>query len=272
MQQLQLPLLSEPEMQAIDTAKVFEDHDEMQRRAPALFALQAHPKMSEKYAFTNTYDILLHIHNKGFKVTSVMGGSKKFNKFMVRMRHKDLDLRDRAPEIIIIDSHDGTSRIKLVLGMIEFICMNGMVAGDLLYSKSFVHRVPDLMAQIMLEVDDIQTPIDNMLKRVERMQNYQTNVGERMLLADAATRVRFGDDRPAGFIADMRRRLLEVRRAADNDNNLYTVMNVIQENILRGGMHYQSGNRLLRMAPINNVGRNIDINQRLWQEAERLVA
>jgi hypothetical protein len=188
------------------------------------------------------------------------------------MRHEAYDKRDEAPEVIIIDSHDGSKRLKLMLGMIKLICMNGMVAGDLLYAKSFIHLAPDLMQQVLLELEDIQVHIDKLKQRVDAMKAYNTSVGERYALADAATYVRFGAERHASFVADMRPHLLEVRRNEDRKLDLYTVMNVIQENVLRGGMYYQTHRTYRRMAPINNVNRNVSINQALWSRAEELVA
>ncbi len=272
MRQLQLPLLTASEVDALDSARIFEDAEAMRRRAPALFATTAHPKMTDRYSFTNTYDILLHIHNKGFKVTSVQGGQKVYNKVMVRMRHSSYDVRDDAPELVIIDSHDGTSRLKMLLGIIRFICMNGMVAGDMLYSRSFIHLAPDLMAQVMLELQDIDEHIHALKARVDKMKDYKTNVGERIVLADAAIKERFGDDRPVSFIADMRRRMLDRRRTEDMNDDMYTVMNVIQENVLRGGMSYHINNAIRRVTPITNVDRNVQINQTLWREAEQLLA
>ena len=266
-----LPALSKHEIEGIDTARVFENADEMHSRAPALFATHPHPKMSSRYSFTNTYDILLHIHNKGFRVRSVQGGEKTYSKVMVRMRHGGYDLRDDAPEIVLLDSHDGSRRLKLMLGIIRFICMNGCVAGDMLYARSFIHLAPDLMQQIMLELEDIQEPINRLQQRVNRMKAYETSIGERLALADAAIKARFEGERPASFYTDMRRNILHTRRVDDESNDMYTVMNVIQENVLRGGMSYETRNRIQRVAPINAVDRNVTINQTLWREAENLI-
>ena len=267
-----LPLLSTSEVEGIDTARVFENESEMRDRVPALFATSAHPRMSNKYAFTNTYDIVKHIHSKGFKVSSVQGGHKTHAAVMVRMRNASYDMRDRAPEICLLDSHDGTKRLKLMLGMIEFVCMNGMVVGDMLYSRAFTHIAPDLMEQVILELEDIDEHVDKLHARVDRMRAHMTNIGERMLLADAAIYQRFGTSRAASFVADMRQNMLRVRREADNDNNLYTVLNVIQENVLRGGMMYETNHTIRRVSAISNVNRNVNINQALWMTAEGIMS
>ena len=268
----QLTLFSEPELQARRTAEVFEDADEMRNLAPALFTTSPHPKMSDRYSFTNTYDILRHMHNKGFKVTSVMGGRKRYNKVLVRMRHPAYDKRDDVPELALLDSHDGTSRIKSFLGILKMVCMNGMMAGDAIYSKSYIHNAPDLMEQVLLDLDDLDEPIARLQARVDKMKAYHTNVAERIALADTVIKTRFGDERPASFIADMRRSMLKVRRNDDEGDDMYTVMNVIQENILRGGMQYVTNHTVRRVAAINSVDRNININKVLWSTAEDLIS
>src|SRR5262245_32540238 len=113
---MQLNLLTDFEADAIQSAHNFYDEGRMRSIAPALFTTHAHPKMSERYAFTNTYDIVKHIAAKGFGVTSIMGGTSPYNKMMIRMRNAMYDMRDGAPELVIVDSHDGTSRLKMVLG------------------------------------------------------------------------------------------------------------------------------------------------------------
>lgn len=268
---VQLPLFGAHEAEDIQLAQVFTSPDKMLLAAPALFATTAHPKLSERYTFTNTYDILLHIHNRGWRVASVMGGRKPFSKFMVRCRHKDYSYADNAPELIIIDSHDGTSRWRMCLGVIRFVCMNGLISGDISFARSYMHLAPDLLAQIILDIQDIDPHVQELERRVTRLKEYNTTLGERMALAQEVVKARFGEDRSGSFIADMRRRMLEPRRREDTATDMYTVMNVIQENALRGGAHYQVNNTVRRMNEITAVDRNIAINNRVWQVANDLM-
>jgi len=264
--------ISDMEREANEVAKVFANADEMHKLTPALFAKTAHPKMTQRYSFTNTYDILLHMHNRGFKVTSVQGGYTPYSKVLVRLRPQEYAHSDYAPELILLDSHDGSSRLKLFLGFITFLCMNGCMAGDILYGKSFMHLAPDLMAQIMLELDDIGTHVDILHHRVNKMKTYKVTETEKLVLADAAIKSRFGEDRSKSFHADLRQLLLKPRRPADeNNDSMFTTLNVVQENAVRGGMNYRSNNRLLRMREVRNVSVNMSVNQMLWKTAEQLM-
>jgi hypothetical protein len=264
--------ISDMEREANEVAKVFANADEMHKLAPALFATSAHPKMTDRYSFTNTYDILLHMHNRGFRVSSIQGGLTPYSKVLVRLRPQAYTQSDYAPELILVDSHDGSSRLKLFLGFITFLCMNGCIAGDMLYGKSFVHLSPELMAEIMLELDDVEQHVGKLHSRLAAMKAYKTTEVERMMLADTATRIRFGGERSRSFIADIRQKLLKPRRPADeNDHSMYTTYNIVQENAIRGGMNYMSNNRLLRMRDVRSVNANMSINQMLWKTAEELM-
>lgn len=272
--QLALPLITTHEAVAMETARMFHDEAFVRATVPALFATRAHPRMSDRYSFTNTYEIIRALVRMGWYVTSVMGGGKsgaKYSKFIVRMRHKMYDARDNSPEIVIVDSHDGTSRLKLLLGIIRLICMNGAVAMDEIFARSYVHLAPDLQAQVILDVQDIEPHIVKLQARVNAMKNYETSIGERIALADEAVKTRFGEDRTASFVADIRMQMLNRRRTEDMPNDMYTIMNVIQENVLRGGFTYSVNNQVRHMQPINAVGRNVHINQALWKRAEQLV-
>lgn len=264
--------ISDMEREANEVASVFADSGRMHTLAPALFAKSAHPKMTTRYSFTNTYDILLHMHNRGYRVTSVQGGTSLYSKVLVRLRPEGYEAKDYAPELVVGDSHDGSMRLKLLMGFITFICMNGCVAGDILYSKSFLHLSPDLMAQIMLELDDMGTHINTLHKRVDAMKAYKVTDTERLVLADTAVKIRFGEDRSGSFIADMRQKLLKPRRPSDESaQTMFNALNVVQENVIRGGMNYMSNNRLLRMRDVRSVNMNIALNTALWKQAEELM-
>jgi len=278
-QQLRMPFRSQTdhELDAEENAMVFSDVKEMHKRCPSLFAQTPHPRMSERYAFTNTYDIICNMHEKGWRVVSVQGGEKAYNKVMVRMRHTDyMDVNHHAisyaPELLVLDAHDGSSRIKTLLGAIKFACMNGIIAGDFLYARAYMHYARDLMAQIKLDMEDIDSHIEHLHARVSAMQAHRTTHPERMLLADTAIKKRWGNERDGDFVATVRDKMLRIRRNEDDETDLFTAMNIVQENVLRGGGSYVVNDRMQRIRPITQVDRNVHINQALWLCAEQILA
>ena len=66
--------------------------------------------------------------------------------------------------------------------------------------------------------------------------------------------------------------LLIPHRIEDEHSDLYTVLNVIQENLLRGnvsGYNKETGRRFTSKE-ITSIAKDIDVNQGLWDIAERI--
>lgn len=49
---------------------------------------------------------------------------------MLRLRHAEQITGDEANEIVLLNSHNGTSSYQMLAGVLRFVCQNGMVAGD----------------------------------------------------------------------------------------------------------------------------------------------
>lgn len=267
----QLSMLTDNERTGAQDAALFRDADRMRAKYPSLFATHASPKMSSKYSFTNTYDIVLAMHNRGYRVRTIMGGQHSFSKVMVRMNIGSLQNED-APELLIIDSHDGSSRIRTRLGWIRAICMNGMIVGASLYDRAYTHTIDDIMARVLLDLDDVDEHAKKVRGVVAQMQHYIPTHVQRRILTDAVIDARFDRERDEAFRVSMGNALQVTRREEDEGLDLYTTMNVIQENALRGGFRYRVGRQRRTMQSVASVDRNIDVNVALWEAATKLMA
>nr|QTX14453.1 UPF0380 proteins YafZ and homologs [Klebsiella pneumoniae] len=50
-------------------------------------------------------------------------------KHMVRLRREGTNKGTEVPEIILLNSHDGSSSYQMIPGMFRFVCTNGLVCG-----------------------------------------------------------------------------------------------------------------------------------------------
>jgi hypothetical protein len=213
----------------------------------------------------------MHVHRRGYRVVSIAGGGTKFRKVLVRMRNDKHRVDMRMPELCVLDSHDGSTPIKIALGFLDGICLNGMIAGDFFYARRYLHRVPDLMQQILLELDDVGEHITRMNKRLDEYTAYTTTVADRIKVCDAGITARWGNEVDESFKTMLRAKLLKPRREEDKSQNLYKVMNVVQENTLRGGQHYVANNRMNAIRSISAVDKNVKINQAIWTAADEVL-
>jgi len=112
---------------------------DLMRIAPSVFAEGAHESRSARYAHIPTVDVLRGLAREGFKpFFAVQGkcrteGKENFTKHMLRFRHEDQIARSGADvnEVILINSHDGTSSYQMLAGCFRFVCSNGLVCGNL---------------------------------------------------------------------------------------------------------------------------------------------
>ncbi|MDP1007938.1 DUF932 domain-containing protein, partial [Klebsiella pneumoniae] len=55
---------------------------------------------------------------------------------------------DEANEIILLNSHDGTSSYQMLAGMFRFVCHNGLVCGDTTADIRVPHK-GDVVSQVI---------------------------------------------------------------------------------------------------------------------------
>jgi hypothetical protein len=68
--------------------------------------------------------------------------------------------------------------------------------------------------------------------------------------------------------------LLKARRTEDEGADLWTVMNRVQENLIRGGVsdaRRDRGGRLRSVRSLKGIDSKVSLNKGLWGLAERLV-
>ncbi len=106
-------------------------NDDIARVAPSIFAEEAHDSRSERYLYIPTIDVLDALRAEGFEPfmacqTRVRNEEKReHTKHMLRLRHANTIMDKEANEIILLNSHDGTSSYQMMAGMFRFVCANG---------------------------------------------------------------------------------------------------------------------------------------------------
>jgi hypothetical protein len=120
--------------------------DQIRRVAPSIFADGKHESRSERYTYIPTIDVLRGLRNEGFQPFMVCqtrvrhDDRREFTRHMIRMRHADDITGEEANEIILLNSHDGTSSYQMLAGAYRFVCQNGMVAGDTVRDIRVPHK------------------------------------------------------------------------------------------------------------------------------------
>ncbi|GFO57414.1 hypothetical protein GMSM_44210 [Geomonas sp. Red276] len=107
------------------------------------------------------------------------------------------------------------------------------------------------------------------------MRELQLTGSQKMTFATAALKLRFGRDEHTGFPLSPvpANRILEPRREEDQGDDLWTTLNVVQENLVKGGLVGQSlsvFSRRVVTRPVVSVNDDIRLNRSLWNLAQDL--
>ncbi len=250
--------------------------EQIRHVAPAVFQMSPYSGMSEKYAYIPTINVLEVLLAEGFTVQEVAQArpytrdKDPFAKHMLRMRipqkHK-AKVGDVVPEIVLINAHDGTARYYLFGGLFRFICCNGMVSGETIASMTVRHTGGDITRSRVLEgsYKIVEDEFPKMLAQREAMLARELTPNEMVMFAHRALALRYPGTVPP-FKAEQ---LLRVRREVDDANDLWHVLNRVQENIMEGGFESKSFmyNRKTTIRPVERVSARVAINRGVWDLA-----
>jgi hypothetical protein len=249
---------------------------------PSLNATGASPKMSSKYTFLSTIDIIRPLLESGYVVTHVTqratrSGHRdpKFTRHLVRLRRlKDKPIvGDVFPEVHITNSHDGQSRYQMYAALLRLACSNGMAISTVKFKGlTLIHRGE--LEALHKQINEGIVQAADAGKIVEKMTKKMLNEKAQLSFARDAAKLVF-DYKYSKLDFDTRV-LLAPRREEDTKNDLWTVYNRVQENLIRGKVEIDrqtsSGVRHAITRGVTNIRREIDVNIGLWQLASRAAA
>ncbi|MFR9754074.1 DUF932 domain-containing protein [Nocardia sp. 004] len=249
---------------------------EMQRYAPSIFTTEAHESRSERYGFIPTIEVLRGLEREGFRPFAVAQtrtrdeGHRDYTKHMIRLRHANTVEAAEANEIVLLNSHNGTSAYQMLAGMLRFVCANGMVVGDIVEDVRVRHSgnvADEVIEGAYTVLDQFEVVEDSR----EQMKALTMAPAEQALFAEAARIARWGDptESPANYAPIAAQSLLRPRRVADSGDDLWSTFNRVQENVIRGGLSGRTRtDTRTRTRTVNSVTTDVKLNRALWHLAE----
>jgi len=246
--------------------------EDVRARAPAVFAAGAHENLSTKYAFVPSEKVLSGLISAGFvpvdaRQARTYRGSRMHAQHVVRLRrrYETIALRDAAPEILFLNSHDGSSAYQLRMGLYRAVCCNGLIVSRGAFPTICVAHRGDVVDRVVSGALEISERFDALAAEVERMEARHMQNDDQLQFAGRALALKYPDVTECGIAPAQ---LLTIRRREDIADDLYTVLNRCQENLLRGGLtrRAQSG-RLTRTRRVTSIRKDVTLNSRLWDLA-----
>lgn len=248
-------------------------HDQMRSVAPSIYAAAAHESRSARYTYVPTSIVLNGLLEQDFHPVMVaqsrcrVEGKRDFTKHLVRLRKGVNNVVGKeVPEIILLNSHDGTTSYQMLAGMFRFVCLNGMVCGD--GEEIRVHHKGDIVSNVIEGAFAVVKNFDRALGSVDSMKQIALNPSEQNAFARASLVAKYGEQ-PAYPVTEAQ--VLEVRRSEDRGADLWSTFNRAQEALVRGGLESRSAtNRRTRTRAITGITQNVALNRALWTLADEM--
>lgn len=249
-------------------------NDQLVRMAPSIFAQQPWERMSDRYTFIPTIQIVEKMRAEGFAPFAAtqsrtrIEGKQDFTKHMIRFR----DVRQNEPairtlgtiypELVLTNAHDGGSAYKLDAGLFRLVCLNGMVVCDSTINQMNVRHTGS--ADGIIEASyEIVEQFPRVLESVEQFSQLRLSAGQREAFGKAALELRYDESDVAPVSVQQ---VVQPRRTADSDPTLWNTFNVVQEHLVQGGLRGRNveTRRRLKTRAVTGISENTRLNKALW--------
>jgi hypothetical protein len=187
----------------------------------------------------------------------------------MRFRNPELKLKSGDfLDIVVLNSHDGTSSFQLSLGIYRLVCANGLVIGKDIVQPIFIRhvgyaaeKVKTAIAALLEQAEKVNSLVDRLQARVLSVEEYTAFVNAALIIRGLT---------PHKVSAEQ---LHVPRRQEDAGLNAWAVFNRIQEYTLNGYPIVDlEEHRRKSVRRITGAKPQIDVNKALFDAITKVAA
>lgn len=193
-------------------------------------------RVSESYDLIPTAQILDTFADHGWTPNSMKirksrkEEAAKTGKHIIRLSHPDYQLPNKIGDLNLMlrNSHDGTSSLIMGIGSFIFACENGLISGSVIGVCRILHKKVN-PESIALGIQENLERADRYIEQINDWQGIELQPAAAAEFARQAAAIRWPDARLQASDD-----LLKVRRQSDDGNSLWSIYNRVQENATLG--------------------------------------
>ena len=269
------------------TGSIALSNDQIMATAPSVFATHPHHEVSDRYGFMPTIKVVNALRNEGWMPVdatqkNVRDASKRnLTTHLLRFRRIDNDIQvgDSVVEILLKNAHDRSSAFVLHAGIFRMACANGIVIADSTFNKLSVRHGKNVVGDIIEGSCEVIDEVPAICETVESMQSTDLSPEERAIFAQTAYTFAHGerDEDMLTSKENIINQVLRPKRRSDTGTDLWSTFNVIQENIIKGGVRSAkigANGRVRRSTKraVGNIDKNIKLNKAIFEMATQMQA
>ena len=248
---------------------------ELQDRAPSIFTTQPSKKVTDKYSFIPTVQVLEDLDKLWWEPYQASQRKSRnsqdslFTKHLIRFRNKSIgQLGDSLPEVVLTNSHDGRNSFSLHAGLFRLVCSNGLVIADQTFEQVKIKHQWYNMTEIQKVVNSMIEKIPSIVTNVNKMDQTMLDEEKQIKFGQEAMLTRWPKGNEKLDVED----LLSATRVSDKGDSIWKIYNVVQEKLVKGGLVFNNDKaKFQKLRPIVNIDQQININKNLWSLAESYV-
>ena len=269
--------------------------DDLRKACPAAFKnTPTNPSVSERYVHANTATVIEDLaklgwypvqakqcrqkkNSKGirsFHMIALQNPEVKISKMVENSDGTTTEIVDSYPRIILTDSHDGFNSFKFMVGLFRLVCSNGLVVcSDEMANMSIRHINYDFETLRKVVASAIEQ-VPHITCTMNTMKNTTLTEADKKELATAVVKVRkeMDDNQQVELDEATIMDILMPAREEDKGDDLWTVFNVCQEKMIKGGFQATGKNdKVRKQRKITSIKKDVEYNQRLWEIATRFM-
>lgn len=231
--------------------------------------------VSDKYAFASTGGILEIFRDHGWMPVGYKEKRVRVKEHQGTQAHCvvlanatiDGEAASTLPRIMLKNSHDATGSLRLLSGLFERICANGLVVGASADDVRIRH--------VSLDESAIRTGITRVIESLHRAMGLSDKMKarkvERIEQLDYAARIiEMAWDKDKYVVSP--ESLIWNHRRAQSGPTLWNTFNSVQEHVIRGGVRQRRADGTsIRSRQVMSIDRSIELNQAMWDVAEAML-
>lgn len=262
----------------------FLTNDELRAACPHAFKHEpTNPNVSGKYVQANTMTVIDDLAKLGWypvqakqcRAKKNSSGIRSFH--MIALQNPDIKIMrngevDAYPRIILTNSHDGFNSFKFMLGLFRVVCSNGLVVCDNEMVNMSIRHINYTFDELRRIVATAIEEVPNIVNTMNQMRLTELSEDNKMELAKEMFKIRKGYDEKDRVEVDNEtlKDILTPVRSEDNSNDLWTVFNICQEKMIKGGFFTTTkNNKTRKQRGITSIKKDMEYNQKLWTAASK---
>lgn len=265
----------------------FLSNEDIARICPmALHTTPTNPKVSDRYVHANTMTVIEDLAKLGWypvqaKQCRNKKGSNGIRSFhMIAFQNPNIKILkdgevEAYPRILLTNSHDGFNAFKFMMACFRLVCSNGLVIADNQLVDMSIRHINYTFEELRKIVNKAIEEVPNIVMTMNKMKEVTLNEEEKINIATEVMKIRKGAEKDKKIDID-RETIMEILspvREEDKGDDLWSVFNVCQEKMIKGGFRTTTrGNKTRKQRSITSIKKDMEYNQKLWEVATQYLA